>query len=193
MFKTLPVSCLTYFHVHLSHIPKVWMDTYTRSRTHKHSHYLPSSLNRGVSDPLSFLYSHSSRAKEIFLSLFFPLQTFFSPFFPLLLFLFSEPAPLVLTLIPPPLSPPSTPPPLPGPPASSLEWFPESTQINECKSVCVHVCVWENEGERMPQCTANCECVSLHTVLVLVCVRVWSVVSKPNFILWNFFFLQSSK
>lgn len=172
MFKTLPVSCLRYFHVHLSHIPKVWMDTYTRSRTHKHSRYLPSSLNRGVSDPLSFLYSHSSRAKEIFLSLFFPLQTFFSPFFPLLLFLFSEPAPLVLTLIPPPLSPPSTPPPLPGPPASSLEWFPESTQINECKSVCVHVCVRENEGERMPQCTANCECVSLHTVLVLVCVRV---------------------
>lgn len=154
MFKTLPVSCLTYFHVHLSHIPKVWMDTYTRSRTQKHSHYLPSSLNRGVSDPLSFLYSHSSRAKEIFLSLFFPLQTFFSPFFPLLLFLFSEPAPLVLTLIPPPF--------LPLPPLhrsrglQPARWsgflsLPRLMSVSHCVCMCVCERTREKECLSVPQ------------------------------------------
>lgn len=35
------------------------------------------------------------------------------------------------------------------------------------------MCVREKEGERMPQCTTNCECVSLHTVQAIMCVCVY--------------------
>lgn len=98
MFSTAPlIHDFVYIHTLLSR-PE-GMDGHTHTLSHTLS--TPSSLNRGVSDPPSFLYSQNSRAKEIFLSLFFPLKTFFSLFFPLLLFLFSESAALVLALIPP--------------------------------------------------------------------------------------------
>lgn len=148
----------------------------------------PASLNRGGSDLPSFLCSRHSRAEESFLSLFFPLQTFFSSLSSSAVSF--QRACCSLIPLPPPLLHPLNPSHA-GPPASSLERFPESAQINECNLVCVHACVREGgrrnavAHHKLRLCVLQ-YCTSLR---VCSCARVFSaVVSKPNFILWIFFF-----
>ncbi len=114
-------------------------------RIHAVTHTLRSQSikSRGFRSPLLPVFSEL-KSKGNFPFSFLPSQNFLFSFLPSSAVSFQRVCCSRPLFDPPPLS--SPPPPLPGPLASSLERFPESAQINECKLVCMHVC--EREGGR---------------------------------------------